>query len=63
MKILNDFYLSKAYSYAPVKKNKKLKAHNSKRPKQPELIQVSFIGACSILASRVASQLFKKEVC
>ena len=42
MKILYDFYLSKAYSYARVKKkSKKVKAHTSQRPKRPELIQVS----------------------
>ena len=41
MKILYDFYLSSAYSYARVKKSKKVKMHTSQRPKRPELVQVS----------------------
>ena len=38
MKILYDFYLSRANSYARVKKGQKVKAHTSQRPKRPELI-------------------------
>ena len=41
MKILYDFYISRAYSYARVKKNKKVKMYRSKRPQRPEIIHVS----------------------
>ena len=41
MKILYDFYISRADSYARVKKSKKVKTHTSQRPKRPELIHVS----------------------
>ena len=41
MKILYDFYISRAYSHARVKKSKKVNTHTSQRLKRLELIQVS----------------------